>query len=184
MTIYSLGDDCIPSIANDAWVAPGAIVIGKVNLQARSSVWFGSVIRAENDAIDIGEGTNIQENCVLHVDPGYPMSLERNVTIGHKVMLHGCTVREQSLIGMGAILLNGCVIGSQSIVGANTLISEGKEFPDGVLILGSPGKVVRELTREERDGLQRPAKHYVSNAVRFRENLVEVQAGQESASER
>ena len=174
MTIYSLGDDLTPSIAGDAWVAPGAVVIGRVTLQSRSSVWFGSVIRAENDTIDIGEGTNIQENSVLHVDPGYPITLERNVTIGHKVMLHGCTVREQSLIGMGAILLNGCVIGKQSIVGAGTLIPEGKEYPDGVLILGSPGRVVRELTQEQKDGLLTPAEHYVSNAVRFRENLREV----------
>lgn len=174
MTIYSLGDDLTPEIAPDAWVAPGAVVIGRVNLQALSSVWFGSVIRAENDDIDIGEGSNIQENSVLHVDPGYPLTIERNVTIGHKVMLHGCTVREQSLIGMGSILLNGCVIGKQSIVGANTLIPEGKEYPDGVLILGSPGRVVRELTQEQRDGLLTPAEHYVSNAVRFQENLREV----------
>lgn len=173
MTIYSLGE-LTPQIAADAWVAPGATVIGRVNLQARSSVWFGSVLRAENDTIDIGEGTNIQENSVLHVDPGFPMTLEHNVTIGHKVMLHGCTVREQSLIGMGAILLNGCVIGKQSIVGANSLVSEGKEFPDGVLILGSPGRVVRELTQEERDGLLRPAGHYVKNSARFRSELVEV----------
>jgi carbonic anhydrase/acetyltransferase-like protein (isoleucine patch superfamily) len=173
MTIYQL-DDITPEIAPDAWVAPGAIVIGRVKLQARSSVWFGSVIRAENDDITIGEGTNIQENSVLHVDPGYPITLERNITIGHKVMLHGCTVREQSLIGMGSILLNGCVIGKNSIVGANTLIPEGKEYPDGVLILGSPGRVVRELTQEQKDGLLTPAEHYVKNAARFRNGLREV----------
>lgn len=174
MTIYSLGENLTPSIAADAWVAPGAIVIGRVTLQPRSSVWFGSVIRAENDTIEIGEGTNIQENSVLHVDPGFPMTLGKHVTIGHKVMLHGCTVQEQSLIGMGSTLLNGCVIGKRSIVGANTLIPEGKEFPDGVLILGSPGRVVRELTEEQQQGLLKPAQHYVTNAVRFRENLVEV----------
>jgi len=174
MTIYSLGEDTIPQIADDAWVAPGAIVIGKVTLRPRSSVWFGAVIRAENDTITIGEGTNIQESSVLHVDPGHPINLERNVTIGHKVMLHGCTVREQSLIGIGSILLNGCIIGKNSIVGANTLIPEGKEYPDGVLILGSPGKVVRELTQEQQDGLLRPAEHYVANAQRFRDNLREL----------
>lgn len=174
MTIYTLGEDTIPEIATDAWVAPGAIVIGKVTLQARSSVWFGCVIRAENDSISIGEGSNIQEASVLHVDPGYPMTIERNVTIGHKVMLHGCTVREQSLIGIGSILLNGCVIGKNSIVGANTLIPEGREYPDGVLILGSPGKVVRELTPEQQQGLLRPAETYVANAKRFRENLREI----------
>ena len=174
MTIYTLGEDTIPRLADDSWVAPGAIVIGKVILQPRSSVWFGAVIRAENDTITIGEGTNIQESCVLHVDPGYPITLERNVTIGHKVMLHGCTVREQSLIGIGSILLNGCIIGKNSIVGANTLIPEGKEYPDGVLILGSPGKVVRELTQEQQDGLLRPAEHYVANAQRFRDHLREI----------
>lgn len=174
MTIYTLGADTVPDIADDAWVAPGAIVIGKVTLKARSSVWFGAVLRAENDTIVIGEGSNIQESSVLHVDPGYPLTLEKNVTIGHKVMLHGCTVREQSLIGIGSILLNGCVIGKNSIVGANTLIPEGKEYPDGVLILGSPGKVVRELTQEQQDGLLRPAEHYVANALRFRKDLKEI----------
>lgn len=174
MTIYKLGEDTIPDIADDAWIAPGAIVIGKVKLQARSSVWFGTVIRAENDTITIGEGSNIQENSVLHVDPSFPMTIERNVTIGHKVMLHGCTVREQSLIGIGSILLNGCIIGKNSIVGANTLIPEGKEYPDGVLILGSPGKVVRELTKEQQEALLKPAEHYVANAKNFRENLREV----------
>ena len=174
MTIYSLGEDSIPNIASDAWVAPGAIVIGKVELQARSSVWFGAIIRAENDTITVGEGSNIQDGSVLHVDPGYPITLERNVTIGHKVMLHGCTVREQSLIGIGSILLNGCIIGKNSIVGANTLIPEGREYPDGVLILGSPGKVVRELTQEQQDGLMRPAQTYVLNAERYRGDLREV----------
>ncbi len=174
MTIYALGEDTIPQIADDCWVAPGAIVIGKVTLQPRSSVWFGAVIRAENDTITVGEGSNIQESSVLHVDPGYPITLERNVTIGHKVMLHGCTVREQSLIGIGSILLNGCIIGKNSIVGANTLIPEGKEYPDGVLILGSPGKVVRELTQEQQDGLLRPAEQYVANAKRFRDHLREI----------
>lgn len=173
MTIYTLGEDCVPNIASDVWVAPGAIVIGKVELQARSSVWFGAVIRAENDSITVGEGSNIQDGSVLHVDPGYPISVARNVTIGHKVMLHGCTVQEQSLIGIGSILLNGCVIGKNSIVGANTLIPEGKEYPDGVLILGSPGKVVRELTQEQQEGLMRPAQTYVLNAKRYRERLRE-----------
>jgi carbonic anhydrase/acetyltransferase-like protein (isoleucine patch superfamily) len=171
MSIYSLGEACTPTIAADAWVAPDAKVIGRVTLGARSSVWFGSVIRAENDTIDIGEGTNIQEHCTLHIDPGFPMTLARNVTIGHKVMLHGCTVKEQSLIGMGAILLNGSVIGRQSLVGAGTLIPEGKEYPDGVLIVGTPGRVVRELTQQQKDDLLRAAEHYTTNAARFRNEL-------------
>lgn len=170
MTIYSIGDKT-PVIAADAWVAPGATVIGDVELQAKSSVWFGAVIRAENDRVTIGEGCNIQDGTVIHIDPGFPLTLHKNVTVGHKVMLHGCTVHEQSLIGIGSILLNGCVIGKNSMVGANTLIPEGKEYPEGVLILGSPGKVVRELTEEEKAGLQRAADHYISNAARFREQL-------------
>ncbi len=170
MTIYSIGEKT-PAIADDAWVAPDTSIIGDVELQSKSSVWFGAIIRAENDRVVIGEGTNIQDGCVIHIDPGYPLTLHRNVTVGHKVMLHGCTVKEQSLIGIGSILLNGCVIGKNSLVGANTLIPEGKEYPDGVLILGSPGKVVRELTEDEQQGLLRSAKHYVSNAEYFRTQL-------------
>lgn len=171
MTIYSIGDKT-PKIASDAWIAPDATVIGDVDLQANTSVWFGAVIRGDNDSITIGEGSNIQDGAVLHIDPGFPLTLEKNVTIGHKVMLHGCTIREQSLIGIGSILLNGCLIGKRSLVGANTLIPEGKEYPDGVLILGSPGKVVRELTEEEQDGLIRFSEHYMSHSDNYKNNLV------------
>jgi len=170
MPIYSIGKKT-PDINQTAWVAPDATVVGDVRLGANSSVWFGAVIRAENDTVFIGDGCNVQDGCVLHVDPGYPLTLHSNVTVGHKVMLHGCTVEEQSLIGIGSILLNGCVIGSQSIVGANTLIPEGKEFPDGVLILGSPGKVVRELTEQERSGLLNSANAYIQNAKVFNSDL-------------
>jgi len=170
MTVYSIGDKT-PSIAPDAWVAPDASVIGDVQLAAKSSVWFGAAIRAENDRVVIGEGCNIQDGSVIHIDPGYPLTLHRHVTVGHKVMLHGCTVQEQSLIGIGSILLNGSVIGRNSLVGANTLIPEGKEYPEGVLILGSPGKVVRKLTDEEQQGLLRAAEHYISNAEYFSKNL-------------
>lgn len=173
MTLYSVGDKT-PTIAPDAWVAPGATVVGDVELQAKSSVWFGAVIRAENDHVSIGEGCNIQDGTVIHIDPGFPLTLHKNVTVGHKVMLHGCTVHEQSLIGIGSILLNGCVIGKNSLVGANTLIPEGKEYPEGVLILGSPGKVVRKLTDEEKQGLLRAAEHYVSNADHFKNNLTPI----------
>ena len=170
MPVYVLPDHQ-PQIADDAWIAPGAVVIGKVILQPRSSVWFGAVIRGDNDLVTIGEGSNVQDGSVVHIDPGFPLELARNVTIGHKVMLHGCTIGEQSLIGIGSTVLNGAKIGKYSIVGANSLIAEGKEFPDGVLILGSPGRVVRELTEEEQAGLLRPAKHYQDNAVRYRDNL-------------
>ncbi len=171
MTLYSIGDKS-PKIAPDAWIAPDATVIGNVELQAKTSVWFGAVIRGDNDSITIGEGSNIQDGAVLHIDPGFPLTLEKNVTIGHKVMLHGCTVKEQSLIGIGSILLNGCVIGRRSLVGANTLIPEGKEYPDGVLILGSPGKVVRELTEEEQGGLIRFSEHYMRHSENYKNNLV------------
>ncbi len=170
MSIYAIGDKA-PSIADDAWVAPGAMVIGDVELQAKSSVWFGAVIRAENDRVVIGEGCNIQDGSVIHIDPGFPLTLHKQVTVGHKVMLHGCTVHEHSLIGIGSILLNGCVIGKNSLVGANTLIPEGKEYPDGVLILGSPGKVVRELSEEQQRIIAQTAEHYIANAQRYRNHL-------------
>jgi len=173
MTIYSIGDKT-PVIAEDAWVAPGASVIGDVELQSKSSVWFGAVIRAENDKVVIGEGSNIQDGSVIHIDPGFPLTLHKHVTVGHKVMLHGCTVHEYSLIGIGSVLLNGCVIGKNSLVGANTLIPEGKEYPDGVLILGSPGKVVRKLTEEQQQGVRRAAEHYIVNAERYRNELKSV----------
>lgn len=170
MPVYALPDR-EPDIAADAWIAPGAVVIGSVVLKPRSSVWFGAVIRGDNDLVTIGEGSNIQDGSVVHIDPGFPLQLARNVTIGHKVMLHGCTVGEQSLIGIGSTVLNGARIGKYSIVGANSLIAEGKEFPDGVLILGSPGRVVRELSEEEQAGLLRPAQHYQDNAVRYRDTM-------------
>jgi len=173
MPIYSI-ENKTPAIDQSAWVAPDASLIGDVRLSANSSVWFGAVVRAENDTVFIGDGCNIQDGAVLHVDPGYPLTLHKNVTVGHKVMLHGCTVKEQSLIGIGSILLNGCVIGAQSIVGANTLIPEGKEFPDGVLILGSPGKVVRELTEQERSKLLKSAETYIKNAEVYKTTLAPI----------
>ncbi len=170
MAIYSINDKT-PEIATDAWVAPGAVIIGDVQLRSKSSVWFGAVIRADNDSVVIGEGSNIQDGSIIHIDPGYPLRLHEKVTVGHKVMLHGCTVKDRSLIGIGSILLNGCVIGKNSIVGANTLIPEGKEYPDGVLILGSPGKVVRELTEEQQQSLEDAAQHYIANAKMYRNGL-------------
>ncbi len=168
--IYEL-DGLAPEIAEDAWVAPDANVIGRVKLGARASVWFGCTIRGDNEQIEIGEGTNIQENCVFHTDLGFPLTLGANVTIGHKAMLHGCTVGEGSLIGMGATVLNGAKIGKNCLIGAGALVTEGKEIPDGSMVLGAPGKVVRDLDAATINGLYASAIHYQQNAARFAKGL-------------
>ena len=168
--LHTLGD-ARPDIHDDAWVAPDARVIGRVRLKAGASVWFQSVLRGDNEWIEIGEGSNVQDGTVMHTDPGYPLTIGDRVTIGHKVMLHGCTVGADSLIGIGSIVLNGARIGSNTVVGANSLVTEGKEFPDGVLVLGAPAKVVRELSDEEIAMIGHSAEHYVENARRYRNEL-------------
>ena len=173
MPIYSLGEKQ-PQLGDDAWVAPNATVIGDVHLGAKASIWWNATLRGDNDPIHIGENSNIQDGSVLHTDEGVPMHIGANVTVGHLVMLHGCTVGDGSLIGIGSIVLNGAVIGKNSIVGANTLIPEGKTYPDRVLIVGSPGKVVRELSDEEVGRLSHAADHYVNNARRYRTTLKSV----------
>ncbi|MCP5268913.1 MAG: gamma carbonic anhydrase family protein [Zoogloeaceae bacterium] len=170
MSIYLIGEKT-PQITRSAWVAPNATVIGDVRLADHVSIWWNAVLRGDNDPIHIGENSNIQDGSVLHTDEGVPMNIGANVTVGHLVMLHGCTVGDGSLIGIGSIILNRAVIGRQSIVGANTLIPEGKVYPDGVLIVGSPGKVIRELTDAEKAGLLGSAKHYVENARRYQTQL-------------
>jgi carbonic anhydrase/acetyltransferase-like protein (isoleucine patch superfamily) len=170
MSVYLIGDKK-PQLSASAWVAPNATVIGDVRLAAGSSIWWNAVLRGDNDPISIGENSNIQDGSVLHTDEGVPMNIGANVTVGHLVMLHGCTVGDGSLIGIGSIILNRAVIGRGSIVGANTLIPEGKTYPDRVLIVGSPGKVVRELNDEEVARLLGSAAHYVDNARRYRETL-------------
>lgn len=172
MPIYKI-DQKTPQIAASAWVAPNATVIGDARLGDNVSIWWNAVLRGDNDPIHIGANSNIQDGSVLHTDEGVPMHIGANVTVGHMVMLHGCTVGDNSLIGIGSIILNRAVIGKHSIVGANTLIPEGKVFPDGVLIVGSPGKVVRELSEEEKARLQKSADHYVDNARRYASRLVE-----------
>ena len=152
----------------DYYIAPGAVVIGSVILEPNVSIWFNCVVRADNDTITLGEGSQVQDGSVLHADPGAPILLEKNVSIGHMAMVHGCTIGEGSLIGIGAILLNHCKIGKHCLVGAGTLIPEGKEFPDGKLILGSPGKVVRDLTPEEIARIERTAFNYQQRAKRYR----------------
>jgi len=171
MSIFTLGDKS-PQLGPDVWVAPNATVIGDVRLGANASVWWNAVLRGDNDPITIGADTNIQDGSVLHTDEGVPMTIGSHVTVGHLVMLHGCTVGDGSLIGIGSIVLNRAVIGQGCIVGANTLIPEGKVFPDRVLIVGSPGKVIRELSDEEVGRLLGSAAHYVDNAARYRSSLL------------
>ena len=173
MPIYKI-DQKTPQIAASAWVAPNATVIGDARLGDNVSIWWNAVLRGDNDPIHIGANSNIQDGSVLHTDEGVPMHIGGNVTVDHMVMLHGCTVGDNSLIGIGSVILNRAVIGKHSIVGANTLIPEGKVFPDGVLIVGSPGKVVRELSEEEKARLQKSANHYVDNARRYASRLVEL----------
>ncbi len=170
MAIYKL-DAVAPRVARSAWVADSAQVIGDVTLGEDSSVWFGTVVRGDTDTITIGRGTNIQDGGVLHADFGKPLTIGDHVTVGHKVMLHGCTVGDGSLIGIGAVVLNGARIGRHCLVGAGSLVTEGKEFPDGSMILGSPAKVVRSLTPEQIEALEASARHYMDNARRFHSGL-------------
>lgn len=168
--IYEL-DGVAPQIAPDAWVAPDANLIGKVVLEARASVWFGVTMRGDNEEIRVGAGSNVQENCVLHTDMGYPLIIGANCTIGHKAMLHGCIIGDGSLIGMGATVLNGAKIGKGCLIGAGALITEGKEIPDGSLVMGAPGKVVRVLDEAARARLLKSAEGYRANAARFRAGM-------------
>lgn len=170
MTLYALGDDR-PDIASDAWIAPGCHVIGKVTVLSKASVWFGTTLRGDNEMITVGAGSNVQENCVLHTDMGYPLTIGAGCTIGHKAMLHGCTIGDDSLIGMGATVLNGAVIGKGCLIGAGALITEGKVIPDGALVMGAPGKVVRMLDAQGLAALKTSALHYQENAARFARDL-------------
>ena len=170
MAIYEL-DGVAPEVAASAWVADSAEVMGNVRLAEDASIWFGAVVRGDCESISIGEGSNIQDASVLHADLGKPLVVGRHVTVGHQVMLHGCTIGDETLIGIGATVLNGAKIGKNCLVGARALVTEGKEFPDGSMILGSPAKVVRQLTPEQIEGLRRSAAHYVENAERYRKGL-------------
>ncbi|CEA00939.1 putative acetyltransferase [Pseudomonas saudimassiliensis] len=167
---YRLGDDRV-EMADDAWIADTAVVIGRVRLEAGASVWFNAVLRGDNELILIGENSNVQDGAVMHTDPGSPLTLGKGVTVGHKAMLHGCSVGDYSLIGINAVVLNGAKIGRNCIIGANALIPEGKEIPDGSLVMGSPGKVVRQLTEQQQQAVAAGAAHYVHNAQRYRRDL-------------
>ena len=173
MAIYELGG-VSPKISDSAWLADSAQVMGNVELADDVSIWFGVVIRGDTETIRIGRRTNIQDMSVLHADIGMPLTLGEDVTVGHQVMLHGCTIGDGSLIGIGAVVLNGAKIGKNCLVGAGSLVTEGKEFPDGSMILGSPAKVVRQLTSEQLQGLRLGAQLYVGNARRFRAGLKKI----------
>jgi carbonic anhydrase/acetyltransferase-like protein (isoleucine patch superfamily) len=173
MAIYEL-DGKRPQLDEGAWVADSAQVIGDVHLGAGASVWFGAVLRGDNEPMRIGKGTNIQEGSVIHSDPGFPVTLGENVTVGHQVMLHGCTIGDGSLVGIKAVVLNGAKIGKNCLVGAGALVTEGKEFADGSMILGAPARAVRELDEAQRANLPRIADHYVANAKRFAAGLKKI----------
>ena len=168
--IYRL-DDRAPTFKGEYFVAPNAAVIGSVVMEAHSSVWWSVTIRADNDVITLGENVNVQDGSVIHTDGGVQVTLERNVSVGHLVMLHGCTIRENSLIGIGAIVLNRAVVGKNCLVGAGALVPEGKTIPDGSLVLGVPGKVVRSLTPDEIAMNTWIAEHYAERAERYRKGL-------------
>ena len=169
--IYKLEGRRVEMRGEGQWVAPNATVIGSVILGANSSVWFGAVIRGDNDLIEIGDNTNVQENSVLHVDPGVPMKIGNGVTVGHKVMLHGCTIGDNSLIGINAVVLNKAVVGKNCIIGANSLVPEGMKIPDNSLVMGSPAKVVKEITDGHKAMLTMSSMHYVAHAKEFSEHL-------------
>ncbi len=173
MAIYEL-DGVAPRVAASAWVADNAQVMGDVEIGENASVWFGTTVRGDTDTITIGAGSNIQDGSVLHADDGVPLVVGANVTVGHQVMLHGCTIGDGSLIGIGAIVLNGARIGRHCLVGAGALVTEGKEFPDGSMILGSPARVVKNLSPEQIEGLRQSALHYQQNAERFRQGLKKI----------
>ncbi len=171
--IYALGDRSPELVGEGHFVAANATIVGNVRLLPEASVWFSCVLRGDNDSIEVGAGSNVQDGCVLHTDPGFPLTIGTGVTVGHKVMLHGCTIGDNSLIGIGSTILNGAAIGRNCMVGAHSLVTEGKSFPDGSLILGSPARVVRELSDEEIAGMTESARHYVTNAARFSTSLRE-----------
>lgn len=173
MAIYELHGTA-PQLDPSAWVADSAQVMGQVTIAADASVWFHCVVRGDCEHIGIGAGSNIQDACVLHADVGQPLVIGQRVTVGHQAMLHGCSIGDESLIGIGAVILNGAKIGKNCLVGAAALVTEGKEFPDGSLIVGSPAKVVRQLTAEQIQGLRQSARHYVDNARRFRSGLRQI----------
>lgn len=170
MAIYQLAD-ISPEIDPSAYITDSANIIGKVKIEANASIWFDVTIRGDNELIQVGENSNVQEGCILHTDPGCPLSIGKNVTIGHQAMLHGCTIGDGSLIGIQAVILNGAKIGKNCLVGAGALVTEGKEFPDNSLIIGTPAKAVRLLTEEAIAGMHRNTQNYVQRAQEYKTQL-------------
>ena len=173
MAIYQLGDDA-PEIDASAYVTDSACLVGRVTLGANVSVWFGATLRGDNERITIGAGSNVQEGTVMHTDPGHPLTVGENVTIGHQAMLHGCTIGDGSLVGIQAVILNGARIGKGCLVGAGALVTEGKDFPDGSLILGSPAKVARQLTQEDRERLLASGETDARRGPRYKADLKKI----------
>jgi len=169
--IYSLGDKRVRLVGTGHFIAPNAAVIGDVTLNENASVWFSCVLRGDAERLEVGAGSNIQDGTVMHADPGFPLLVGNNVTVGHNAMLHGCTIGDGSLIGINAVVLNGARIGKGCLIGANALVTEGMEVPDGSLVLGSPGRVKTTLSEEQQLGLMHNADHYVGNAARYAESL-------------
>jgi carbonic anhydrase/acetyltransferase-like protein (isoleucine patch superfamily) len=176
MPLYAIENKKPTLIGEGHFIAPSADIIGDVVLHSQSSVWFNTVIRGENDRIEIGEGSNIQDGSVLHVDPGFPLTIGKQVTIGHKVMLHGCTVGDGSLVGINAVVLNGANIGKGCLIGANSLVTEGMQIPDGALVLGSPAKVKKILSAEQQQQLLKNSESYINNSARFNQSLLKLSA--------
>jgi len=174
MPLYSLDGTQPDRKSGFSWVAPTAVVVGNVKIGSDVGIWFGCVLRGDNEPIEIGDRTNVQENTVMHTDPGYPVKIGKGCTIGHKAMIHGCEIGDNTLIGMGATILNGARIGSNCLIGAGALVTEGKEIPDGSLVVGMPAKVIRQLDEAAISGLRQSADHYVANAKRFAKSLREL----------
>ena len=170
---YHLGDKQVTLIGAGHFIAPNAAVIGDVILHENASVWFSCVLRGDADRIEIGAGSNIQDGTVMHADPGFPMTVGESVTVGHNAMLHGCTIGDGSLVGIGAVVLNGARVGKGCLIGANALVTEGMEIPDGSLVLGSPGKIKTQLSAQQQQSLLLNAEHYVSNGQRYNTQLKE-----------
>jgi carbonic anhydrase/acetyltransferase-like protein (isoleucine patch superfamily) len=168
---YALADARIETASQAFWIAPTAVVIGKVRLEDNASVWWGAVVRGDTEPITIGRNSNVQDGCVLHTDPGFPLTIEEDVTVGHLAVLHGCTIGAGSLIGIGAVILTGARIGRNCLIGARALIPEGKEIPERSMVLGAPGKVVRELSEEHLARMHEGARHYVDNWRRYAREL-------------